>query len=150
MPFTGVPKVVVKENLFVPDYRLAPEFPNFATRRTFFYGLFKYTLLSSFVLSYLVTDSDYVKDGLNNRPEIGEMRIMVDKNYIPLRELKAFELFHGGYWGLKDESKPVSLYKKILHYLWPQYDYKLKRSDSAPLYDFRKDYMSEDFSNHYH
>ncbi|MFM7857629.1 MAG: hypothetical protein ACKO96_38340, partial [Flammeovirgaceae bacterium] len=99
MPFTGVPKYIKKENLFVPEYPMVNRTINHATVRTFYYGLFKYTIIFGLALAYFTTDRDYMRDDLLNRPDLKEMRIMVRDDYIPIKEKKVFEMLSGTYFG---------------------------------------------------
>jgi hypothetical protein len=151
MPFTGVPKYIKKQNIFVPDYPYVNRTLNHATTRTFYYGLFKYSLIFGLGLAFYGTDREYMRDDLMNRPDLREMRIMVKDEYIPLKEKKVFEMLSGSYFGkpLYNEE-PTGLYKKLVRYFFPELDYNPSPGHFLPPFDYTKDYQSENWSNHYH
>lgn len=151
MPFTGVPKYIKKQNIFVPDYPMVTRTLNHATTRTFYYGLLKYSLLFGLAFAFLTTDRDYARDELLNRPDLKEMRIMVRDDYIPLKEKKVLEMLTGSYFGKPlYKEEPSSLYKRIVKKLYPEIDYNPSPGYYQPPFDFTKDYQSENWSNHYH
>jgi len=151
MPFTGVPKYIKKENIFVPDYPYFNRTFNHATTRTFYYGLLKYSIIFGLGLAFLGTDREYMRDDLLNRPDLKEMRIMVKDEHIPLKEKKVFEMLTGSYFGKPlYNQEPTGLYKKIVNYCYPEMDYNPNPGHFVPYFDYTKDYQSEKWSNHYH
>ena len=152
MPYTGVPKIIRKENIFTPEYPMTTRNINHATTRTFYYGMFKYTIIFGLVAAWYVTDYDYMRDELSSRPDLKEMRILVRDDFIPIKEKKVFEVMQGTYHGKKlYEEKPIGgLYKRILRKIYPYYEYNPNPNNIAPYYDYKKDYTPENMSNHYH
>jgi hypothetical protein len=151
MPYTGVPKYIRKDNIFVPEYPMVNRTINHATIRTFYYGLFKYTIIFGFLTAFLTTDREFCNDDLASRPDLKEMRIMIRDDYIPVREKKVFEIMSGTYFGKPlNEEGSHGLFKRITKKLYPYFEYNPSPQYYAPHFDFRKDYQSENWSNHYH
>jgi len=151
MPITGIPKYIRKRDIFVPDYKMYTRHLNHATTRTFYYGLFKYSLFFGLGLAYLGTDREYMNDDLLNRPDLKEFRIMVRDDYIPVKEKKVFEMMTGSYFGRPlNNEEPSGLWKRVLKKLYGYTDFNPAPTYYQPPFDFRKDYHSENWSNHYH
>ena len=151
MPYTGVPKYIRKENIFVPDYPMYNRSLNHATTRTFYYGLFKYSVLFGLALAFLGTDKGYTRDELLSRPDLKEMRILVRDDYIPIKEKKVHEFFTGTYFGRPlYQDEPTGWYHKIVKMIYPYFKYNPNQAYYEPHFDYTKDYQSENWSNHYH
>jgi hypothetical protein len=146
-----VPATYVKTNIFQTDYPFSTAKYNSPIKRRFRYGLLKYTLLFGLVGAYLVTDNSYFRnDDLMSRPDYNQMRTLSNPNNIPIREKKVFEALHGNYFGWNFEEKPDSWWKRALHYFYPYYEYNPNENYYEPFFDFKKDYIKEEFSSHYH
>lgn len=150
MPYTGVPRYIRKTSVWVPEYPLLNRTVNHATTRAFYVGFLFYSTVLGAAAAYWVTESSYGADELSSRPDYLPFRAMVREDYIPIKEKKVLEFFHGNYFGKPLNNNPQSLYRKIVRYLYPQYDYKPDEVYYAPHFDYTKDYQSENWSNHYH
>ena len=147
---TGVPITYLRINLFTPDYRLPDTYYSETARRRFKYGLLKWAVLLGCVGAYLTTDSDYLKNDLNMRPDFSQMRILTSMERLPIKEKKVFEILHGDYFGINFYENNTSLWKKSLEFLYPYNEYNPVKSHYEPFFDYKKDYVTEEFKNHYH
>ena len=160
---TGVPMTnVIKRNTFSrPDYMLERRSENWSTRRTFYYGLIKYSLAFGAAGAFYLTDSNYFKDDLNSRPDLQPMRIMCEQS-MPLKERKVFvDLYQGKYYGFNrgqgnyfgkqlTNNAEHSWFRKLLKWFYPYYEYNVDGYNYSIFHDINKDYHSADYSNHYH
>jgi hypothetical protein len=159
---SGVPMTnVIKKNMFRPEYMLERRNANWSTRRTFFYGLIKYSLFIGMAGAYYFTDDAYFNDDLNSRPDMQPMRVMCDQN-TPQKEKKIFEnLYHGKFFGFneaqgsyfgKQEAGTVehSWPRKLIRFFYPYYQYDIEAKNYSKFHDINKDYQSTDYNNHYH
>lgn len=153
---------VIKRNTFSrPDYMLERRSENWSTRRTFYYGLIKYSLAIGAAGAYYLTDSDYFNDDLNSRPDLQPMRIMCEQS-MPLKERKVFvDLNQGKYYGFNrgqgnyfgkklTNNAEHSWFRKLLKWFYPYYEYNVDGYNYSTFHDIKKDYHSTDYSNHYH
>jgi hypothetical protein len=140
----------LRVNIFTPDYRLPDSYHSETARRRFRYGVLKWAAILGIVGAYLTTDDEYFKNDLNTRPDFAPMRIMTPLENLPLKERKAFEILHGDYFGIKFADQKTSWYKRGLKYFYPWYDYSPDRAHYEPFFDYKKDYVTEEFKNHYH
>ncbi len=148
---TGVPITYLRINIFTPDYKLPDIYYNQTARTKFKWGVFKYSVIFGFIGACVFTDSDYLKNDVNMRPDFNTMRIMIPAEHIPLKERKVFEMMHDSkYFGMEFKHTNQSIWKKTLHYFYPYYDYNPDKSHYEPFFDYKKDYVSEDMKNHYH
>lgn len=123
---------------------------NETSRRKFRWGLYKYGILFGIIGAYLTTDDDYTKNDLNQRPDFNTMRNLVAIEKLPIKEKKVFEMMNGNYFGLEFREKNVGLWKKFVNYFYPFNDYNPDRAYYEPFYDFKKDYVHDEFKQHYH
>jgi hypothetical protein len=141
----------MRVNIFTPDYKFADSFYNETARRRFRFGLLKFSLLFGVVGAYLFTDDEYSQSNdLNMRPDFNHMRMMTPQSSIPIKEKKVFEMLHGDYFGMKFEEVHESYWKKFVHYFYPYTNYNPEKSYYEPFYDYKQDYVTEEFKNHYH
>lgn len=158
---SGVPITnVIRKNVWTPEYRLEHDF-NWSTRRTFYYGLIKYSLLIGAVGAWYFTDSDFLNDDLNSRPDFHPMRQLCDHS-MPSEERKVFvDLLHAKYFGFNRGSGNYfgkqlpnttehSFVRKVLKYFYPYYEYDVDGYNYSTNFDLTKDYLPTDLSNHYH
>ena len=124
---------------------------NETIRRKFAWGIFKFASLFGLAGAYLTTDSSYRDNNdLNLRPDFSQMRILVPDSHVPLKEKKVFEVLYGDYFGMKFEEDNSSWWKKMVHYFYPYYNYNPSARYYEPFFDYKKDYVTEEFKNHYH
>ena len=62
--------------MFNPTYKLPPSEKNFYLRRTFRYGVLKYTTVLVLAGGALFTDTDYLRNEFNSRPDTNQRRVM--------------------------------------------------------------------------
>lgn len=95
-----------------------------------------------------MTDRDFMRNDLNMRPDFNSMRIMGD---VPVKEQKVFEMLNDNtYFGKKLNDKDYSIWKRFIHFFYPYTYYKPSEADYEPFFDYKKDYVTEEFKNHYH
>jgi len=113
--------------------------------------MLKYGFLFGFLGAYLTTDSSYLANNdLNTRPDFNQMRILVPESHIPIKEKKVFDALYGNYFGMNWEGQNTSLWKRFVHYFYPYNNYNPDQRYYEPYFDYNKDYVTEDFKNHYH
>lgn len=134
-------------DLFNPQYKLDYYRKNFYTRRTFNYGKLKYQILFGGVVSYLYTDSDYLKNDFNSRPDLNHSRKIGDK--VTDEERKVFEMFDGDYFGQQFDHAPQSWVKKFKKFFYPSVDYNPEPSYYLPFYNYKKSYFPDTLGNYY-
>ena len=149
---SGVPTTrIMPRDLFTPksDLKLSYDYiRNKYIRRTFQYGLLKYSFLLGVVGAYLFTDSDYFTNDLNGRPDLGQFRIMTGN--VSDKERKVFEIYGDNYFGKSWEDKPDAWYKRLNNKLFPSVNYNPPSSHYLPFYDYKRGYYpSNDVSNYY-
>ena len=88
---------VLPNDLFNPKYKFVFNGRNFYPRRTFKYGVLKYSTVAFILGGFIFTDSDFLSDSYNSRPDYNSMRIMTGP--IPDVERKVFEMYEGNYFG---------------------------------------------------
>jgi hypothetical protein len=130
--------MVLPTNWFNPHYKLPATTKNFYTRRTFYYGLFKYSLIFGIVGGYLLTDGSFLNDDFHARPDLNHMRMMTNK--IPDHERKVFEMFDNNYFGRNFDDASVSWIKKFKDYFYPSVHYNPNSAYYLPFYDYKKSY----------
>lgn len=114
---------------------------NFYTRRTFFYGLFKYSLIFGLIGGYAITDKSYLADEFHARPDLNHMRIMTK---VPDQERKVFEIFGNTYFGQNFQDQPVSWVKKFKQYFYPSVHYNPHSSYYVPFYNYKQSYNADE------
>lgn len=145
---TGVPITrVLPSDMFNPKYKLPAAYKNFYTRRTYYYGFAKYTLLVSLVGAFLTTSTWEYKDIFNARPDYNQMRIMTDN--LPDSERKVFEMYGNTYFGQDFEDQPQSWLRKLKQWAFPSIDYNPHSSYYLPFYDNKRGFYPEDASSYY-
>ena len=130
-----------------PVYRLESFHLNAVPRRRFAWGIIKYSIIFGLAGAYAVTDGAFRQDDLKMRPDMQVTRILSD---IPLREKKVHEFFSGKYYDRDFSDKPQTLWKKAMKYCYPYHYYKPTKTDYLPYFDFKKDYITTAYENHYH
>lgn len=120
---------------------------NQTARRTFFYGLFKYSLVLGLAGAWWFTDSDYFNNDFNSRPDMNQMRIMTP---VPDHERKVFEMYGDTYFGKEWEDKPQSWQKRLQNYLFPSTLYNPSEAHYLPFYDYRRGFYPGDDTSYYH
>ncbi len=149
--YTGVPATFIRKNLFTPDYKLPDSYYSETIRNKFRWGLVKYGVLFGLIGAYLTTENAYLQNNdLNMRPDYNQMRILVPESHIPIKEKKVFQTLYGNYFGITFEDENSSLWKKFVHFFYPYYDYNPSQKYYEPFFDYKKDYVTEEFKNHYH
>jgi hypothetical protein len=145
---SGVPITrVLPSDLFNPIYKSATLEKNFYTRRTFRYGLLKYSIFAFIAGGYLVTDSDYFKNEFMSRPDLNVSRKMTD---LPDKEKKVFEMFGNNYQGKDFKNEPSSWAKRIKNKFYYSVHYDPNPSDYLPFYDYKnRPYHPDDISSYY-
>ena len=98
----------------------------------------------------MTTDSDYMKNDLNMRPDFSQMRILTPMEKLPVKEKKAFEILHGDYFGVNFRENNTSIWQRGLDYFYPWHNYQPIQSQYVPFFDYKKDFATEEFNNHYH
>lgn len=140
--------MVLPSDFFNPKYKLEPWTKHFYTRRTFKYGLLKYSLIFGLLGGYLFTDSAFFNNDFNARPDLNQMRIMTDN--LPDKEKKVFEMYNNNYFGKEFEDKPQSWIKKFKERFYKSVHYNPSSSDYIPFYDYKnRSYYPEDISSYY-
>ena len=131
---TGVPMTrVLPHDAFNPYLKVMSK--NKYTRRTFYYGIFKYGVLFGIVGAFLTTDGAYLDQGFNARPDLNQLRAMTD--YVKDDEKRAFNFFNGVDY--PDVERPTIL-KRIKHALFPSVDYQ---PNYLPYFDYKKGYFPD-------
>lgn len=147
---SGVPTTrVLPSDLFNPIYKLDGGMKNFYTRRTFRYGLIKYTAIVFLAGGWLTTDSDFFKNEFMSRPDLNTNRIMTDD--LPDREKKVFEMFNNdNAHGKQFKNEPNSWAKAIKNKFYYSVHYQPNSSDYIPFYDYKnRPYHPDDVSSYY-
>lgn len=158
----GVPMTtMMKNDIFRPEYKLEPRSLNWSTRRTFYYGLFKYSVIIGIIGAWYFTDDFYLQNDLNNRPDLLPMRHMTDYS-MPMKERKVFSnLYHGNFFSFNKgqgnyHGKTMSgitehsNWRKLIRYFYPYYEYDSDGYNYSVEFDTSKDYNSVEYKNHYH
>ncbi len=133
--------MVLPTNWFNPHYKLDPYMKNFYTRRTFYYGLLKYSLVFGIVGAFLITDRSYLSDDFHARPDLNHMRVMTP---VPDQERKVFEMFGNNYFGKKFDDQSVSWIKKFKDYFYPSVHYNPNNAYYLPFYNYKNSYNSDE------
>lgn len=150
---SGVPMTrVFPTDLFTPieHNKIGKDYlKNKYIRRTFRYGLFKYSFLIGFAGGYLFTDREFFNDDLNGRPDLSQFRSMLPGT-VTDRERKVFDMYGDTYHGKQWDDTPQSWYKKLQKKLFPSVDYNPHSSHYEPFYDYKRGYYpSIDPSQYY-
>lgn len=150
---TGVPMTrVMPKDLFTPSNinKLSYDIiRNKYPKRTFRYGIFKYSIIVGLLGGYLFTDKDYLYDDINSRPDLNQFRIMTDN--VPDKERKVFNMFGSTYFGKPWKDEPQSWVKKLNKKLFPSVDYNPHSSEYLPFFNYKNKsyYPAEDVSSYY-
>ena len=149
---SGVPITrVVPTDLFTPSNENKLKYDhlrNKYTKRTFRFGLFKYSIIVGFIGGYLYTDNDYFTNDLNARPDLGQFRIMTDN--VPDNERKVFDMYEKTYFGKAWNDKPDAWNKRFYYKLFPSVNYNPHSSYYLPFYDYKRGYYpAHDVSSYY-
>lgn len=150
LPYTGVPRGAEKFNHFISEYRMPAQYPNWMTRTSFIYAVVGYSALFFIGGGAVFSDFRIFRDPNGQRADFNGYRPMVSAEYIPIEEIKQVTSIHGSYFDDVINIDPRSSWVKIRDYLWPEFDYRPSKYESVPFHDYRKDYVTSEFNQHYH
>lgn len=140
----------MRVNITTPDYRLVDLRYNATSNRKFIWGLWKFSILFGTIGGYLFTDDEYFTNDINSRADLQHRRTMMPIDRIPVAEKKIHEMMKGSYFGDPWKEKNNSIWKRTLNYFYPYRDYNPDRAYIQPFYDYKKEYVPNEFKHHYH